>query len=70
MSRAPSEATQIKNLRRDLNELRGELTRTQAAMSTYRTRATKAEQECAEWKERFDILLRRDESKGGGNGDS
>lgn len=59
MSKKPSDATLLRHARRDINNLKA----MQAALITerdrYRERATKAEQESAEWKRRFDILLVR-----------
>ena len=56
--------TQIRNLVRELRELRaqrdriaGELHDQSNAMGDYALRATKAETEVAEWKKRFDVLL-------------
>lgn len=65
MSKLPSEATQIRTLKRELSETRSALANALASMRTYRARATKAEQEVAEWKARFDILLRRDDVAAG-----
>lgn len=59
MSKQPSEATQIRNLNRDLRDRDAQLSRLKATVNEYRARATKAEQECAEWKRRFDLLLER-----------
>lgn len=59
MSKPPSDKTVIANLRRSLRE---ETARTQSAITereAYRARATRAEQEVAEWKARFDKLLER-----------
>ncbi len=52
----PSEATQIKTLKSQNKRLNEENTR----MFVIQRRYIKAEEELAEWKERFDILLRRD----------
>ncbi len=63
MSKPPSEATQLRYAKKDLAELKIALGRQQQLTEGYRVRATKAEQEAAEWKARFDALLRRDEAK-------
>lgn len=57
MSRKPSEKTQLANARREINRLGNDLAMWQRESSRYRTRATQAEQEAAEWKVRFDKLL-------------
>lgn len=59
MSKAPSEATQIRTLKRQLLDTEKCLGAIRTEASNYRTRATKAEQELAEWKQRFDLLLSR-----------
>jgi outer membrane murein-binding lipoprotein Lpp len=65
MSKAPSEATQIRTLKARLAEAEKDRSALARERDAYRVRATKAEQECAEWRERFDILLRRDGKKAG-----
>lgn len=57
MSRVPSDATMLRNARREIRDLEKHLAGTVKDRETYRIRATKAEQECAEWKRRFDLLL-------------
>ena len=59
MSKAPSDATLLRQARRDIKELQSELDATRMAQTVFRQRATKAEQDCAEWKARFDLLLRQ-----------
>lgn len=59
MSKLPSEATQIRTLRRELREIDSARLHALQEAKEYRVRATKAEQECAEWKARFDLLLRQ-----------
>lgn len=61
MSRMPSEATQLRTAKSEIKRLEGKLAQEGALAREFRVRATKAEQEVAEWKERFDILLRRDQ---------
>lgn len=63
MARAISEATQLRTAKAELVRARKELAESERLCAGYRSRATKAEQECAEWKARFDILLRREEMK-------
>lgn len=60
MSKAPSEKTMLASARRELNLCREDLARTKRTADEYRVRATKAEQEVKEWKERFDLLLRKE----------
>lgn len=73
MTKAPSAATKlrtamrnIKHLQevrntamRDIKRLQEARNAAAAAREAYRARATKAEQEVAEWKARFDALLAR-----------
>lgn len=61
MSKAPSEATQIRTLKAQVNQLKKDRSLVISQMDAYRARATKAEQECSEWKTRFGKLLARDE---------
>ena len=49
--------TEIRNLKRELKDALSALSRRITEVGEYRVRATKAEQECAEWKRRFDMLL-------------
>jgi phage shock protein A len=57
--REPSPATEIRNLRRALAQTRDGAARAVSERDAFRARATKAEQEVAEWKRRFDLLLAR-----------
>ena len=57
--RQPSPQTELRNLRRDLKRTEEDLRAVKQAAEAYRSRATKAEQETAEWKRRFDLLLAR-----------
>lgn len=57
MARAPSVETQLKSARAELRRVAVELAQANQRTSEWRARATKAEQEAAQWKERFDILL-------------
>lgn len=57
MSRAPSEKTQLANLRREIKSLSQRCIDLTQSCTEYRNRATRAEQSCAEWKQRFDKLL-------------
>jgi hypothetical protein len=65
MGKAPSIETQLKSARRMYRNAQKDITDLQASVREYRTRATKAEQECADWKRRFDELLFRREAKEG-----
>lgn len=62
MSKTPSDATLIRTLKRQLSEANSSFASMKFERDHFRARATKAEQEVAEWKTRFDILLRRDEA--------
>lgn len=66
MAKQPSVETQLRRARADCRELNAELIVVRKRAAEYCTRATKAEQELAEWKQRFDILLRRDGGTAGG----
>lgn len=59
MARLPSTETQLRNAHRQLREARGQVATLERTAETYRQRATKAEQEVAEWKRRFNALLAR-----------
>lgn len=59
MAREASDATKLRNAVRELNEMRGRVHDEKQLGNEYRDRATKAEQEAAEWKRRFDLLLER-----------
>lgn len=59
MSRKPSPETEVRYLRAELRREQKLHGHTKMDRDGYRTRATKAEQECAEWKRRFDVLLAR-----------
>ena len=58
MSKAPSVETQLRTAKRDLRYLRKEHQALRDTINTYRTRATHGEQAAAEWKQRFDALLK------------
>lgn len=58
MSKPPSDKTMLLSARRELRRCQEDLARLRLTAEQYRVRATKAEQEAAEWKERFDSLLR------------
>lgn len=60
MGRQASDATLLRHAKREINELDSQRAYWRVLADQYRDRATKAEQEVAEWKERFDLLLRRD----------
>lgn len=57
MPREPSDKTKLARVRRQLTDRQQELNEARIDCSLYRSRATKAEQEVAEWKQRFDKLL-------------
>lgn len=60
MSKLPSEATQIRTLKSQLKRAEADIRVLMSKRDEYRARATKAEQEVAEWRARFDALLHRD----------
>jgi hypothetical protein len=57
MSKAPSEKTQLVNARREIKELTFRCVELAKSSAEYRARATRAEQDVADWKMRFDKLL-------------
>lgn len=63
MSRLPSEATQLRAAKSEIRSIEKALDQSRALTRELNARAIKAEQELAEWKTRFDILLRRDQPK-------
>ena len=62
MSKLPSDATQLRSLKSEFNHPNRECASARQYRDMYRARAIKAEQDVAQWKERFDILLRRDDA--------
>lgn len=58
MSLAPSHKTLLARAKRELKELRSWQIAARRDIEVYRGRAIKAEQELADWKNRFDELLR------------
>lgn len=58
MSKLPSAETQLRRCKSDLHQTRAELRAAQQSASDYRARASQAEAEVAEWKRRFDALLK------------
>lgn len=58
MSRKPSAETLLRTERRRNNDLRAERDALKANGQVYLSRLVKAEQEAAEWKRRFDALLK------------
>ena len=63
MSRLPSEATQLRNLKAQLKRAEADISALMSKRDEYRARATKAEQDASEWKARFDTLLERDSQR-------
>lgn len=63
MSKSPSDATQLRNVKAELRRTILALRETEKLRKGYSERATKYAQEAREWKDRFDVLLRRGESK-------
>jgi len=57
MSKPPSDATTIKNLRRELRRANDCANERVNAAIALRGQLTRAQQEVAEWKKRFDALL-------------
>jgi hypothetical protein len=61
VSRMPSTETRLRTLQREHKLLQQNYALVRGESTKYRERATKAEQECAEWKRRFDLLLSREQ---------
>ena len=59
MARTASPETQLLRLKSEYSKLLDQLDAAQQRGMQYRERATKAEQDVAEWKARFDALLHR-----------
>ena len=59
MSKAPSDATQLRTMRRELKRTHDELIFSKRMVLEARGRASRAEGELADWKRRFDLLLAR-----------
>lgn len=59
MSRKPSEATQLATLKREHRKLSEELRFVQLDRNEIRDKLLTAQREAAEWKERFDTLLKK-----------
>jgi len=59
MAREASTATLYRNALRELKHLRKEYAESRSEAIGYRIRASKAEDEVAEWEKRFDALLAR-----------
>ena len=60
MSKPASAETLMRSTKRELNSLRTENLQLRKERGYQTMRADKAEKELAEWKARFDILLRRE----------
>lgn len=60
MSRLPSVETQLRTVKAELREARIDVSRLRVACAAITERAIKAEKEASEWKERFDVLLRKE----------
>ena len=58
MSKAPSDATLLRQARYELKRVLAALKEEESKSRTFRARATQAEQELVEWKQRFDALLK------------
>jgi len=65
MAGSPSAETQLKIVRREYKRTIENLQATKKESDEYRARATKAEQEVAEWKRRFDLLLSKTQKDDG-----
>lgn len=66
MSKAPSEATQLRQAKARIKHLEKQFVAIKDQSDGYRMRATKAEQEAKDWRTRFDILLRREPTPSNG----
>lgn len=58
MARGLKPETEIRNLRRELKRTENWLKRAEHERDAYRARATQAEQQAADWRRRFDELLK------------
>ena len=63
MSKLPSDATKLRNMNREFSALQKAYRALLATHEAMRVRATFTEQQAKEWRERFDILLRREDRK-------
>ena len=70
MGRQPSEKTQLATARRNIRFFESQMRIVKAEREQYRIRATKAEQELADWKARFDNLLKMQRRDHSARGDS
>tara|TARA_R110000868_G_C10495398_1_gene730601 strand:+ start:334 stop:528 length:195 start_codon:yes stop_codon:yes gene_type:complete len=61
MGRIASDATLLRSAKAELALVNKRFSEATLQRDSYRTRASKAELEAAEWKARFDILLRRED---------
>jgi soluble cytochrome b562 len=61
MGKIASDTTLLRTAKYELVKMKASYSESCAQRDSYRVRASKAEQEAKEWKERFDILLRRDD---------
>ncbi len=69
MSRQPSDATLLRQAKSELRDMTRQRDALRAETFELRTRTNRAEQELAEWKQRFDLLLKRTpEEEGRTNG--
>ena len=59
MSRKPSVETELRTVRAEFKRYRAAYDERIRDCTAFRLRAIKAEEECAEWKRRFDLLLDR-----------
>jgi hypothetical protein len=63
MSRKPTPETELKTVKRELRQSQEDAAKWLRDANTYRARAMQAEQECADWRKRFDLLLARTPAK-------
>jgi len=61
VARVRSAETELRHTTAELRKLNQQLADAIQQRDTFRGRATKAEQESAEWKRRFDLLLEKSE---------
>lgn len=64
MSRQASEATLLRNSRAEIKQLAAELFEARREATSALRKAEQFKQEVQEWKDRFDLLLRRDIAQG------
>lgn len=65
MSRKPSPETELRTVRREIKRWKAGYDERVKDCTAFRLRAIKAEEEAADWRKRFDLLLARTPAKPG-----